>query len=118
MREPFFPMNVKTLVVTMCSGLTLVFLAVFFLTTPPFEYNYDETVTVEVVNVYETASSTTRGRSNTKIKLQIRFEDGVLKVVSIPMTSDIKKGEFIELDIYHADGEKPRYQLAQPAVQP
>jgi len=111
-------MSVKAWIVSMFSVLTVAFLAVFFLTTPPFEYTYDKTVTAEVVTVFKSGEGRYKTGIQKKIKLQIRYDDGTSQIVRILMTRQIIAGEIIDLDVYQADGKKPRYQLAQRPIQP
>jgi len=115
-KTPLFPMTANEFVVVLTLFATIIlFLYFFFVSTRP-EYSYDRTVKVEVVNVFKSSGS--ERKSSKKLNLQIRYEDGMSQIVSIPMTRSVKKGELIDLSIYQADGEKPRYQLAQDPVEP
>ena len=68
----------------------------------------------EVIEIYVQQSRFNR----TTASARVRFEDGEEQLINFPTSRNILKGQMINVNVLEADGEKPRYQLAPPAVQP
>ena len=107
-------MSAKTFIISGAIVLSLLFLSLFLFSPSPAQYRYQLTKPAEVIEIYVQQSRFNRRTASARV----RFEDGEEQLISFPTSRNILKGQMINVDILEADGEKPRYQLAQPAVQP
>jgi len=112
---PIFPLSHKALV-TCCSLLAVgSFLFLFFLSPPVPEYSYGYTEKAEVIAIRSSSNSRINRGS---VSADVKLETGGFGIVDLPTRHIIFKGDIIDVDVLEADGEKPRYRLAQTPVQP
>ena len=107
-------MSAKTFIISGAIVLSLLFLSMFLFSPSPAQYRYQLTKPAEVIEVFVQQSRFNRTTANARI----RFEDGEEQLINFPTKRNILKEQIINVDVLEADGEKPRYQLAQDPVQP
>jgi len=113
-KPPLFPLSPKQFAVGLCGIGGIFFLFVFFFWPSPPEYHYVRTETVEVVLIPPKRSRVDRANA----VAQVKFESGEIGFVPFQTRENILPGQFIEVHVMEADGERPRYRLAQPPASP
>ena len=107
-------MSAKSVTVLLCSALTVIFLLVFFLSPSPPVFSKTETVVGQVQGL-----SPARSRFHTnEAPVSVKLSDGTVIYMKVPTRKKIIIGEMINIDVLTAEGEKPRYRLAQDPIQP
>ncbi len=113
-RVPIFPLSHRALATLCIIALSIIFIAVFFLSPPLADYKHVSTETGKVFRVDLKGVRYNRNEAEILVKL----ENGKIIYMVVPTRRIVTIGQSIEVDILEAEGKKTRYRLAQTDTTP